>query len=149
MRSLRKNKQTIWYSVYKGKSPEYIYDDNGEAITDTETGKTIETGNYIPIYEKPIEIDINVSAGRSDSSMDVFGTNIEYDRVLCTTETNLPISETTLIWKETEPKFLDDGTVDYMSADYRVVASPVTSINSTLIAIAKNKKAGDGIAKNN
>ena len=33
----------------------------------------------------------------------------------------LPITETSLIWQNTEPRFNNDGTVDENSADYKIV----------------------------
>ena len=66
--------------------------------------------------------------------------SVEYDRILCTTDIDIPITETTLIWKETDPKFNDDGTVDGKSADYQVSAMPIKSLNSMLIPIKRLKK---------
>jgi soluble P-type ATPase len=53
----------------------------------------------------------------------------------------LPISETSKIWKESEPVIKADGIVDIDSADYSVVAIG-KSLNSVLYAIKKLPKNG-------
>lgn len=144
MRDLRKNKQVIWYANQTGTVPIYKKDKAGNVLIDDLTGEKIETGDSVKVYEKPVKTKINVSAGKSDADADLFGINVSYDRVLCTTNLNLPITETTLIWKETVPVMKDDGTVDITSADYRVSASPLRGLDNMLIAISRNKKRGDG-----
>ena len=52
----------------------------------------------------------------------------------------LPITETSLIWIETEP-VINAGVVDESSADYSVVAV-ARSLNSVVYAL-KNRKKGN------
>lgn len=142
MRSLKRNKQTIWYANYAGRTPVYELDADGQPLIDPQTGEKIETGDYIDGYEKPVKIEVNVSAGQGEAEADVFGVSINYDRVICTTDMSLPITESTLIWKETKPTYNADGSVNKESADYRVAATPAKSLNSMLVAISKNRKGG-------
>lgn len=53
----------------------------------------------------------------------------------------LSISETSLIWYETEPRYNADGTVDSNSADYSVVTI-ARSLNNVVYAIKKLAKEG-------
>lgn len=141
MRHLKKNEQKIWYALYDERIPVYAVDDDGNLIFDRETNKYVETGRYTNGYENPVEIKINVSPGRADGEAEVFGVSVDYDRTLCSTDLTLPITETTLIWKETEPEYKADGTVDPKSADYKVASIPIVSLNSLLIPIKRLGKS--------
>lgn len=140
MRSLKKNQEKIWYALYEKKVPIYAKDSDGNNIIDPYTGKFVETGDYEDEYSNPVPIEVSLSSGKGEAESQPFGVSIEYDRVISTTDLSLPIAETTLIWKETEPEFYADGKINKYSADYRVAAAPIKSLNSMLIAIKRNEK---------
>lgn len=144
MRDLKKNKQKMWYALYKESVPIYELDDSGEPVIDPQTGEKVETGEYISGYENPMEISVNVSAGRGDAEVAAFGVNAVFDRVICITDTSIPFTDTTLLWKETEPVYDNNGTVNPKSADYHVSEPPAISLNSMLVAISRNSKTGGG-----
>lgn len=140
MRSLRKNQQDLWYSLYSESIPVYETDENGE-IQYTEIN-----GEKIPIfieeragYTKPVLFYANISAARGDSQMDMFGISLDYTKSISTTDMSLLIGEGSLIWQETEPKYKDDGSVDVLSADYKVVAV-ARSLNSVFYAVKALQK---------
>ena len=72
----------------------------------------------------------------------VFGVDVDYTRTISTTDIDLPLTETSLLWYETKPVLLDDGTADPDSADYEVAASPADSLNVLVIALKKRIKNG-------
>lgn len=130
MRNLRKNLRTMWYATYKDKIE--IKDENGDF-----------TGEYRVGYSGPIKFKASLSAGRGDAERDIFGINVDFTRTISTVDTELPITETSLVWYETEPKLLADGTADGDSADYTVAAKTAIGLNSLIIAL-KARKKGDG-----
>lgn len=143
MRSLKKNQQKLWYSTYAGQITIYERDENGEIVYDEIDGE-----KYPRIiaeragYNKPVFSDANVSAGKGTAQEDVFGKDIDLTRTISTTDLTLPIDELSLVWIESEPKYLEDGTVDPNSADYKVAAKPARSLNQLMIALKALPKGG-------
>lgn len=68
--------------------------------------------------------------------------SLDYTKTMSTSDMTLPISETSLIWFETEPQYNEDETVDSSSADYAVVAE-ARSLNNVVYAIKKLAKSSD------
>lgn len=52
----------------------------------------------------------------------------------------MPITETSLVWYETEPVLMEDGTADPASADYEVAAPPADGLNELVIALKARAK---------
>ena len=68
--------------------------------------------------------------------------DVDFTRSISTVETSLPIDETSLVWYETKPGLLEDGTADPDTADYTVAAKPAKSLNVLVIPLkarARNK----------
>lgn len=144
MRSLKKNKQNIWYSTYADQITEYYRDDDGNIIYDEIDGEQIpRIKNERAGYNNPVSFYANISAGKGTAQEEVFGTDIDFTRTICTTDTSLPIDERSLVWIESEPKYINDGTVDPDSADYKVAAKPAVGLNSLVIALKALPKGSD------
>ena len=136
MRSLKKNNQKLMYSTYAGQITEYYRDSDGNIIYDEIDGELIPRIKCERAgYNNPVPFDINTSAGKGTAQEEVFGTDIDFTRSICTTDLSLPIDERSIVWIESEPKYLDDGTVDPDSADYKVAAKPAKGLNSLVIAL--------------
>ena len=125
MRSLKKNKSTLYYALYNEKKE--IVDENGDF-----------TGEYIVGYSAPEFFNANLSAGKGSAQADIFGVN--FTRTISTTDLSLPITETSLVWYETKPKILEDGRADPESADYKVAAPPAVGLNELIIALKARAK---------
>lgn len=127
MRDLKKNQRELWYALYREKIP--IVDENGD-----------ETGDYTTGYSPPVSFCANLSPGKGSAQAAVFGTDIDFTRSISTTDMDLPITETSLVWYETEPVLLEDGTADPDSADYEVAAPPADGLNELVIALKARAK---------
>ena len=127
MRSLKKNQRQLWYALYRDKIP--IVDENGD-----------ETVDYTAGYSPPVSFYANLSPGKGSAQAAVFGTDIDFTRSISTTDMDLPITETSLVWYETEPVLLEDGTADPDSADYEVAAPPADGLNELVIALKARAK---------
>ena len=82
MRDLKRNQQTIWYSLL-----------NSYADKD-EWGNTED----IKTYGIPISMNITLSANKGEASEQAFGTDLKYDREMSTHDMNCPIDEYTRLW---------------------------------------------------
>lgn len=143
MRSLKKNQQKLWYSTYADQITIYERDSDGNIIYDEIDGERFpkiiaERAGY----NNPVSFYENISAAKGASDSEVFGVSLDYTKTISTSDMTLPISETSLIWFETEPKYNADGTVDSSSADYSVAAI-ARSLNNVVYAIKKRQKRGD------
>lgn len=142
MRSLKKNLQRLWYSTYAGQITEYYRDNDGNIIYDEVDGRSIpRIKSERAGYSNPVSFYANISAAKGTSDSEVFGVSLDYTKTISTCDMALPISETSLIWFETEPTYNADGTVDSNSADYSVAAI-ARSLNNVVYAIKKLAKEG-------
>lgn len=134
MRDLKKNTVRMWYALC-----------HGENITTDESGD--ETGDPVAIYSKPVSFYANLSPGVGQAQREMFGTNVDFERTISTTQLWLPITENTLIWKETMPKKLADGSVNPCTADYEVTARPARTLNVMVIPVKARAKDGKTSSK--
>ena len=140
MRSLKKNKQKLRYSTYADQITEYYTDSGGNIIYDEIDGEQIpRIKNERAGYSNPVLFYANISAGKGTAQEEVFGVSLDYTKTIFTSDMNLPISETSLIWFETEPTYNADGTVNEASADYSVVGI-AKSLNNVVYALKKRAK---------
>lgn len=84
MKSLARNQQTIYYATYNGKTAVTV---DGQ-----------RTGEWQLSFSTPTELSISVSPSKGTADMQVFGTNLEYTKVLSTHNPSLNINEQTKIW---------------------------------------------------
>ena len=127
MRDLKKNQRELWYALYREKIP--IVGENGDV-----------TGDYTTGYSPPVSFCANLSPGKGSAQAAVFGTDIDFTRSISTANIDLPITETSLIWYETEPGLLKDGSADPDTADYEVAAPPADGLNTLVIALKARAK---------
>ena len=145
MRTLLRNKQTLYYALLDGTLPEYELDSEGNKIVDyvdEETGETyyVETGTNKPVYSPAVEFKGNIAFAGADLLRQEYGISDEnYEAVLVLNKNQIPITETSLIWYQTNPgtKIIDDVEyADDATADYRVLRS-VPSLNNDRFILAK------------
>lgn len=106
-RDMPVNTIPVWHSEYLGT--DFTVDSNGDY-----------TGEKENRYTEPVRRRLNLSPAHGNVVHDVFGSNINYSRVITTTRMNLGITENSLIW-DVEPSKKSDGTTDFSKAKYRVV----------------------------
>ena len=115
MRTLERNKQTIYYALYESKEP--LKDEYGNPI-----------GEYEVLYSEPVLLKINVSAARGEYSTRQFGEMENYEKILVTDDTNLPISETSILWID---------SLDTTKPHDYIVKKVAKSLNSVSYAVSK------------
>lgn len=118
MRTLNRNKQTIYYALYESDTTPV--DEYGDP-----------TGEPIPSYSEPVKLRCNVSASRGTAESELFGIDLNYSKTLCVEGTNCPIQEDSILWIGRTP---DNET----KHNYVVVAVAV-SLNNTVYAVKEVK----------
>lgn len=118
MRTLNRNKQPLYYALYKGKT-EYV-DEYGN-----------KTGEYIPQYETPVKVYMNISPARGNIALEQFGINTQYTHILVTDIMDCPISKDTVLWIGKTPD--NERTIPHNF----VVKEIAKSLNSISYAISE------------
>lgn len=126
MRMAKKNQQKMYYALYGKEVPIYDY------YTDGEGNKIpLDTGETKITYETPVEFYGNINESGGEAQATAYGVSVsDYSAVLLPGEP-IPIDETSLIWKSTEPTYNEDGTVNEFSADYKI-KKPAKTKNVTV-----------------
>lgn len=120
MRDLKRNRQDIYYALFIEK--ETLFDEYGN-----------ETGEFKLIYSAPKKIKINVSSARGESYTRQFGDFVDYDKVMVTTNKNIPIDENSILWVD---NLNTDDPHDY------IVKKVAKSLNNVSYAIGKVSISG-------
>lgn len=129
MRNLKKNQRKMYYALFD-KMVQQV-DENGD-----------DTGDPVAHYSAPVMFEASLSSGKGSAQKEVFGADVDFTRSISTTNLGLPITETSLVWYETEPALLPDGSANPDSADYEVVAPPADGLNVLVIALKSRAKNG-------
>lgn len=125
MRTLRRNKRNMWYAMRNPSDVSYVRDEEGNIIYDEIDGEQVprESGLPAPEYLTPVKFLGNISLSTGDDDPKNFGMDIsEYMYLLSVSQNDIPITESSIIWYETTPRYLDSKKTipDPQSADYRV-----------------------------
>ena len=115
MRTLKRNKRPVAYAFYQGVTE----------LTDSDGNLT---GEYEVSYTEPVKTLMNVSGGRGQADIALFGLTQSFGRTATTEDLTTPFNTETVMWIETDP--------DTEPFDYRVVAVSRT-INQVVLALAE------------
>ena len=122
MRTLTRNKIRIYYANYRDKAP--LMDEYGNF-----------TGEYEVTFDNPSAVMANVSASRGEATTRQFGDDVRYDRIVVLDNPAFPITETSVLWIDTPPVIVEDGSTK-TPHDY-IVKAIAPSLNSVSIAVSK------------
>ena len=115
MRTVKRNKRPVAYAFYDGVTE----------LTDTDGNLT---GEYSVQYTAPVKTLMNVSGGRGQADIALFGLTQTFARTATTEDLTTPFNTQTVFWVEKNP--------DTEPFDYRVVAVSRT-INQVVLALAE------------
>lgn len=115
MRTVKRNKRPVAYAFYQGVTE--LLDDDGNL-----------TGEYNVSYTEPVSTLMNVSGGRGQADIALFGLTQTFSRTATTEDLTTPFNTQTVFWVETDPE-----TEPF---DYRVVAVSRT-VNQVVLALAE------------
>lgn len=124
MRTLERNKQIFYYALWRGK--EEIIDDMGR-----------HTGEKRTLYSEWMPIKSNISPAKGESEAELFGNDVQYDRVFVVDDINCPIDENTVLAIDIAPN--ERETTDVKPIYDYVVTRKAKSLNFVSYAVAKVK----------
>lgn len=136
MRTLKKNKQTLYYANQIGTTPIYQLDEDGNKIVYTDDDGNeyfLETGEYEPLYGPAYEFEANIAMSSGESKVAEYGIDTsDYDAILIPEKDAIDITETSRIWHESEVTYINSNyeNADGKRADYKVL-KPSPSINQS------------------
>lgn len=121
MKTLERNKQTFYYATYVSETERMDGD--------------LHTFENDPSYSAWTECRANISPARGESSADVFGADVSYDRVIVTDDLSCPIDEHTVLAIDIAPNTRQTAA-DLPIYDY-VVTKKAKSLNFIQYAVEK------------
>ena len=137
MRSLKKNKQTLYYANFVADIPIYAYDENGNVLTTNVDGVDVPViESYHSGYGEVTEFEANISFDSGQTVMAEYGLDTsKYNAIINATKGELPFNEQTIIWHTSSPQYKDKQVLPE-SADYKVIAIK-TSLNEERFILKK------------
>lgn len=123
VRMPRANMENFFYSLYQEKTTEYKTDADGNVIYVTVNGKQKPIERELPAhYTDPKSFKASITMRGGNVEAVEFGVDVSnYSAIITTPKGMLDITETSIIWHKSKPKYKKDGSVDESSADYRVI----------------------------
>jgi len=115
LRTVKRNKRPVAYAFYRGVTE----------LTDADGNLT---GEYSVQYTAPVKALMNVSGGRGQADIALFGLTQTFGRTATTEDLDVPWNTQTVMWIEKDP--------DTEPFDYRVVAVSRT-INQVVLALSE------------
>jgi hypothetical protein len=123
VRTINRNKRPVAYASYLGVQE--LVDESGNF-----------TGEYSVQYTDPVKTRMNVSGGRGQSNISLFGLTDNFARTVVTDDLETDFNTEMVFWIEKDP--------DTEPFDYRVVLVSRT-INQVVIALAEVEKSDDEV----
>lgn len=123
MRTSRRVRQSMYYCLPLGEKPVYERDEDGNIIYRISGGEKIpiETGEKRQEYTEPLMFFNSITDTLTEDEFLAFGAKDRGNAKMTYKRNEYPFVPGTLVWKNSELKYLGDGTVDPDSADYIVV----------------------------
>jgi len=90
-------------------------------------------GQFKVVYSRPLRMMGNVSPARGEANTELFGRDIQYDKVIVLEDPNCPIDEQSVLFIDKRPEFDTDGNPLF---DY-IVKRSARSLNSVAYAVSK------------
>lgn len=122
MRALKKNTVPFWYSLYQKSEP--VRDENG-----------LLTGEKTSAYSAPVKAFANISPASSAATVQTFGIDIRYDKVIVMADPKFPMDEHSLLRLADTLETDNDGQ---LLADH-IVVRVSRSLNSVSYAVREVK----------
>ena len=109
----------MYYALLTGYEVSYRTDSQGNRV---------KTGTKEPIYSEPVAFEGNIAFSGGDVDRTEFGVDVaRYEAILVMDKGEIPITETSLLWYQSEPT---------TTADYKILKI-VPSLNNDRYILAK------------
>lgn len=149
MRTLQKNKQTMYYSLYSTSSEILDTDGSGNPrmIYDEEIGTSIpaEIGSLKSIYATPVEFQANITSNLNKLHIEAYGVDQSaiYSELIMP-KGYKPLAIGAIIWRESEIQWedKDKGIPLQSSSDYTVMGLLTEYKNYDFFLLQRNTPEG-------
>lgn len=138
LRTSRKNKVELLYSLQGETLPIYATDEEGNVLFEEIDGEAVpvETGENFTAYQKPIKFKGNLSFYTGWNYPGVWGITLgNADAILLMDKNELPINETSMIWYDSKPKYKEVKIYD--SEQQMMVTKTVVDSDSADFSISR------------
>lgn len=148
MRTLRKNRQRMFYSLYKSAEPIYEKDEDGNIKYMEIDGVQvpIEVGTREAHYDTPVEFKANIHSELNEMHLKSYGVDQSsiYSEIIVE-KGKLPLKIGTIIWKESEIIYEDEEqtTPKQSSADYTVKGVMTEALHEDYYLLQRNSTEGE------
>ncbi len=119
MRTAQRNKRTIWFALYQG-------------VTDAVDSDGNYTGEHPVSYSAPVKARMNVSGGRGQAEIELFGIDNPFTRTAVTDDLTTDFATDTIWWFGITP----GSVADDVPHNYRCTGVARTN-NQVVIALAE------------
>lgn len=123
MRTPKRVKQKMYYSIYTAGLPIYERDSDGNIIYDTmPDGEQVPriVGESMTEYDTPVEFYNSITGELTAEELQAFGNEKRQKAKMTFKKGEYPFVVDTLIWFHSEPNYIE-GVLDKDSADYRII----------------------------
>lgn len=148
MRTLRKNRQAMFYSLYKSAEPIYETDEDGNIKYMEIDGVQvpIEVGTREAHYDTPVEFKANIHSELNEMHLKSYGVDQSsiYSEIIVE-KGKLPLKIGTIIWRESEIIYEDEEqtTPKQSSADYTVKGVMTEALHEDYYLLQRNSTEGE------
>ena len=148
MRTLRKNRQRMFYSLYKSAEPIYEKDEDGNIKYMEIDGVQvpIEVGTREAHYDTPVEFKANIHSELNEMHVKSYGVDQSsiYSEIIVE-KGKLPLKIGTIIWRESEIIYEDEEqtTPKQSSADYTVKGVMTEALHEDYYLLQRNSTEGE------
>lgn len=148
MRCLKKNRQAMFYSLYKSAEPIYEKDEDGNIKYMEIDGVQvpIEVGTREAHYDTPVEFKANIHSELNEMHLKSYGVDQSsiYSEIIVE-KGKLPLKIGTIIWRESEIIYEDEEqtTPKQSSADYTVKGVMTEALHEDYYLLQRNSTEGE------
>ena len=147
MRTCKKNRQKMYYSLYKSEEPVYETDEYGNIKYMEIDGVQvpIEVGTREPHYDTPVEFKANIHSELNEMHLKSYGVDQSsiYSEIIVE-KGKLPLKIGTIIWRESEIVYEDEQNTipKQSSSDYTVVGMMTEALHTDSYLLQRNSTEG-------
>lgn len=148
MRTLRKNRQRMFYSLYKAEEEVYQTDKDGniEYMEIDGVQVPISVGTREAHYDTPVEFKANIHSELNEMHLKSYGVDQSsiYSEIIVE-KGKLPLKIGTIIWRESEIIYEDEEqtTPKQSSADYTVKGVMTEALHEDYYLLQRNSTEGE------
>lgn len=157
MRTLRKNKESLKYSLQVATVPAFETDDDGNIKFETyvdDDGNEFpildDNGNKIPVfkqpfgsfevlYSEPTPFEASIAMSGGEAQPVEYGLSIEsYEAVIITESNAVPLTEGAIIWFQSEPEYISTDTIHITVNDKEISGRFARKTSADFIVLKKS-----------